>query len=194
MNWLAHLRLAPAAPLLRLGNLCGDFVRGFDLASLHADLRRGIAQHRAVDAFVDAHPGVRRSRDRLPPPWRRFAGVLVDVFHDHFLARDWDRLGIGGPLPAFAAAVHADLRAHRDLLPPRLQQALPWLEAEQWLVGYAGLQGIDTVLRRMSRRSPRAAPLAEGAALLEVHYTALESDFAALWPELVAFARRLEVA
>ena len=48
MNWLAHLRLAPSSPLVRLGNLAGDFVRGVDTAALHPDLPRGIAQHRAV--------------------------------------------------------------------------------------------------------------------------------------------------
>ena len=31
MNWLAHLRLAPDKPLLRIGNLAGDFVRPFVL-------------------------------------------------------------------------------------------------------------------------------------------------------------------
>ncbi|HEX5054844.1 MAG TPA: DUF479 domain-containing protein, partial [Planctomycetota bacterium] len=75
MNWLAHLHLAPTAPLLRLGNLCGDFVRGIELASLHGDLQRGIAQHRAIDAFVDAHAVVRRSRQRLQARFRRFGGV-----------------------------------------------------------------------------------------------------------------------
>lgn len=191
MNWLAHLRLAPRAPLLRLGNLCGDFVAGVELAALHPDLRRGIAQHRAVDAFVDAHPIVRRSRARLDAPFRRFAGVLVDVFHDHFLARDWDRLGDGSALATFAATVHGDLRAHLDLLPPRLQRAVAWMESEQWLVGYAGLAGIDAVLRRMAQRLRRETPLGDGAAQLQAHYGALDGDFAAFWPELVAFAREL---
>lgn len=191
MNWLAHLRLAPREPLLRLGNLCGDFVAGVELAALHPELQRGIAQHRAVDAFVDAHPIVRRSRARLDPPFRRFAGVLVDVFHDHFLARDWDRLGDGSALATFAATVHGDLRAHLELLPPRLQRAVAWMESEQWLVGYAGLAGIDAVLRRMAQRLRRETPLGDGAAQLQAHYGALDGDFAAFWPELVAFAREL---
>ena len=80
MNWLAHLRLAPAEPLGRLGNLCGDFVRGIDLATLHPRLREGVAQHRAIDAFVDAHPVVRGSRRRLDEPFRRFAGRQAPRF------------------------------------------------------------------------------------------------------------------
>lgn len=187
MNWLAHLRLAPDDPLLRIGNLCGDFVRGVDLASLHPVLQQGVQQHRAIDRFVDAHEVVRRSRARLDPPFRRYTGVLVDVFYDHFLARSWQRLGPGGSLEAFAAATHASLREHHDLLPPRLQQAVHWMQSERWLVGYAELAGIDAVLRRMAGRLSRENPLADGGEQLQRHFAGLETDFEVLWPELAAF-------
>src|SRR5262245_60018569 len=152
MNWLAHLRLAPAAPLLRLGNLCGDFVLGVDLGTLHPELQRGIAQHRAIDRFVDAHPMVRSSRARLDPGFRRFSGVLIDVFYDHFLARDWPLHGHGGTLTEFAAMVHTLLDTHAALLPWRLQQAAPWMRSQAWLVSYADVDGIEAVLQRMARR------------------------------------------
>jgi acyl carrier protein phosphodiesterase len=194
VNWLAHLRLSPSEPLLRLGNLCGDFVRGVDVAALAPDLQRGIQQHRAVDAFVDAHAIVRASRARLDAPFRRLAGVLVDVFYDHYLARDWDRLGDGQPLPAFAASVHALLREHELLLPPRLANVVPWMEAQGWLVGYAQIEGIDVVLRRMARRLSRPTPLGDGALQLRAHYEALEGDFEAFWPELVTFAGTLDAS
>lgn len=191
MNWLAHLRLAPPEPLLRLGNLAGDFVRGTDLATLLPELQRGIAMHRAIDRFVDAHPVVRAARERLQPPFRRFGGVLVDVWFDHFLARGWDRHGDGGPLPAFVERVHDDLRAHRERLPLRLQHALPRFTSDGWLVGYATLAGIERVLGMMAQRFARPSPLADGAQPLREHYEALGDDFAALWPELVDFARTL---
>ncbi|MCA8976344.1 MAG: DUF479 domain-containing protein [Planctomycetes bacterium] len=183
MNWLAHLRLAPPDPLLRIGNLCGDFVRGVDLAELHPMIRRGVEQHRALDAFVDAHAVMRRSRRRLQS--HRYAGVLVDVCYDHFLARDWHELGDGRPLREFAAEVHAQLDAHAALLPPRLRQALPFMRAEGWLASYAELDGVDRIFARMSGRSPRRRPLLQGGELLRRHYAELGADFAALWPELL---------
>ena len=187
MNWLAHLRLSPPRPpLLRLGNLAGDFVRGIELATLHPELQVGVRSHRAIDAFVDAHPGVRAARARFAPPFRRFAGVLLDVFFDHFLARDWQRFGDGGPLPAFLASVHADLRAHHDRLPPPLQRVTTRFCADGWLEGYASVDGIARVLGLMARRLSRPTPLADGAELLRADYAAIESDFLVLWPELVA--------
>jgi acyl carrier protein phosphodiesterase len=83
------------------------------------------------------------------------------------------------------------LREHQALLPPRLASVLPWMESQAWLVGYAEIDGIDAVLRRMARRLSRATPLGEGAAQLRGHYDALEADFAAFWPELTRFAGTL---
>lgn len=188
MNWLAHLRLSPPLPLLRLGNLCGDFVRGVDVAALHPELRRGIAMHRAIDRFVDAHPVVVRARQRLQPPFRRFAGVLLDVCFDHFLARDWQRLGDGGSLDAFLRVVHGELVAHHDALPARLQAIAPHFSADGWLAGYTTVAGIERVFAAMAARVARPTPLAKGAEVLEQDYGALAADFAALWPELVDFA------
>lgn len=185
MNWLAHLRLAPAPGLLRIGNLAGDFVRGVELATLHPELRRGVEQHRAIDRFVDAHALVRESRERLGATNRRFSGVLVDVFYDHFLARDWQRFGDGRPLAEFVAEVVAELHAAHDLLPPRLATVLPWLQREDWLGSYASVEGIDAILALMARRFPRPTPLADGGRLLRAHYAALEADFVTFWPELL---------
>lgn len=189
VNWLAHLRLSPSAPLVRLGNLSGDFVRGVELATLHPDVQRGIALHRAIDRHVDAHPVTARARARLAPPFRRFAGVLVDVYFDHFLAIDWERYGDGSALPAFVAGVHDDLRMHAALLPPELQRAAPAFATGGWLAGYASVAGIEHVLQLMARRVARPTPLAQGGDPLRAHYDALRDDFAALWPDLVAFAR-----
>jgi len=186
MNWLAHLRLAPAAPLVRLGNLCGDFVRGIELADLRPEIRLGIEQHRAVDRFVDDHAVTKRSAGRLRP--NRFAGVLVDVFYDHFLARDWDVLGDGRELTTFVDEVHDQLAEHAELLPPRLRQILPVMRTEGWLSSYGELAGIDAILRRMAGRGRRRVVLLDGSALLREHYAELDGDFRALWPELAAAA------
>jgi acyl carrier protein phosphodiesterase len=194
VNWLAHLRVAPPEPLPRLGNLLGDFVRGVDVATLPAPVRAGIAQHRAVDRFTDAHARFRRSRALVPAPLRRFSGVLVDVFYDHFLARDWHRFGDRRPLAAFTADVYALLAAHHHLLPPRLRHAAPHMAREDWLGSYAAVDGIELVLTRMAARLRRPSPLADGATALRAHYAALGNDFAAFFPDLLAFATALPAA
>ena len=190
MNWLAHLRLAPDEPLVRLGNLAGDFVRGVNLQTLDPRVRRGVDQHRAIDRFVDGHAVHRRSRARFGETWRRFAGVALDVFYDHFLARDWAQYGDGATLDAFVDRVHAQLAEHRALLPPELAALHERMQAMGWLRMYGSVEGIERVLRAMSRRGRRSQPLATAAGELRRHYDAFGADFCELWPELTEFAAR----
>lgn len=185
MNYLGHLRVAPTDPLVRIGNLLGDFMQGVELAALPAPLRVGVEQHRALDRFTDAHPAFRRSRGRVPPRLRRFAGVLVDVFYDHFLARDWHRWGDGRPLPEFTAEVYRDLRQHAGLLPERLARAAPRMAQHDWLGSYGDLALVDVTLARMAGRLRRASPLAEGGAVLRANHAALADDFAAFFPAVL---------
>lgn len=193
VNYLAHLRLAPAAPLLRLGNLLGDFVRGVDVSALPLLVQEGIAQHRAIDRFTDSHPVFRQSRARLGAPLHRVSGVLVDVFYDHFLARHWQRWGDGRTLAEFTADVYRLLAGQRELLSPQLRAALPHMVAQDWLGSYGDLRSVDEALLRMAGRLRHRTPLAEGGAVLRAHYEALHGDFAVFFPEAMVHAQSLRV-
>jgi acyl carrier protein phosphodiesterase len=45
--------------------------------------------HRAIDTFTDAHPVFREST-KVTFRYHHYAGVIVDVFYDHFLAKNWN--------------------------------------------------------------------------------------------------------
>ncbi len=190
MNYLAHAFLARATPALLTGGLLGDFVKGRLDDRYPPEIRAGIAQHRAIDVFTDAHNLVHASRALMAPERRRFAGILVDVFYDHFLARHWERYA-ATPLERFTADVYATLWPQRGGFPERLQRILPWMRADDWLAGYADLGGVDASLRGMSRRfryPERAQPLARGIDDLTAHYAELERHFLEFFPELERFA------
>ncbi|MCB9893638.1 MAG: DUF479 domain-containing protein [Planctomycetes bacterium] len=172
-----------------VGNLAGDFVRGVDVASMPRHLQDGVALHRAVDRFTDAHPLVMQSRARLPQRWRHYRGVLVDVFYDHFLARDFES-HVGEPLDGFAGRVYTALRDQHETLPPRLQRAAPAMIEHDWLRAYAHVEGLEAVLRGMSRRARREVALDAATADLREHYAAFERDFAEFFPQLRRFASR----
>ncbi len=116
MNWLAHVFLSEPDVEFRLGNLLADIVRGEELRRMSPAFQRGVDKHKQIDAFTDAHPVVKRSRARISTRFRRFSGVLVDVFYDHLLASDWDRYS---PivLDAFTARFYADIEARHIELP-----------------------------------------------------------------------------
>ena len=185
MNHLAHALLAAEAPLLLAGNLAGDFVKGRLDRLPPTPLMAGIRMHRGIDAYTDRHPVFRRSRGRVGP--RRVSGVIVDVAYDHFLARPFDRHS-DLPLEAFAGRAYGVLLEHRALLPPRLRGLLPRMVAEDWLVSYRWLEGVERTFARLSRR---VAALATGTDQIRARYGPLEADFLEFYPELARFAAGL---
>ena len=134
--------------------------------------------------------GGHASRALVAPGRRRFAGILVDMYCDHFLARHWPRFS-PQPLTHFTHEVYGVLWPQRHDFPDRLQRLLPWMRAEDWLASYAAIESVDMALHGMARRSrfaERAQPLAEGVHDLLAHYGTLEENFLAFFPELETFS------
>ena len=193
MNYLAHLYLAEQSREGLLGSLLGDFVKGRPDHRLPDGVRRGIVLHRAIDSYTDAHPRHRTSRNRISAPRRRFAGIIVDVCYDHFLARLWSDYS-GESLDAFTARAYAVLHAHRDDLPDRLRRIAPRMIAEDWLGSYAELDNVGRALDGIARRITRRNSLAGALEDVETVYADLQSDFRHFFPELTARARALRAA
>jgi len=185
MNWLAHLYLAEPSAAFRIGSLLPDMAPASALAGLPPEFQRGIQQHRHIDAFTDSHPIVRNSIRRLDPPFRRFGGILVDVFYDHILAREWASWS-PVPLCVFAAEVYSSFEQQREHLPPDVHTRLNLMKAGDLLSSYRTSGGVAAALDRISSRLSRPVPLATTVGFLEKNYDALHADFRTFFPELRA--------
>jgi acyl carrier protein phosphodiesterase len=193
MNWLAHVLLSEPNPAFRLGNLLPDLAAAPLLADLPAEYQRGIRRHRQIDAFTDSHGVFRRSVQRLEPPYRRFGGILVDVFYDHFLTSEWHRHS-DQPLPEFLAEVYSSFEVHRGVIPAEAYAALQRMQADNWLGSYGDMAGLTLTFRRINNRLRRPFDLSPAVALLERDYELYQADFAQFFPELVAQVASVPVA
>ena len=188
MNYLAHLYLSAGSTEALVGGLLGDFVKGpLTPGRYPPRMLAAIRLHRRIDSFVDSHPAVMCSRARFAPGFRRYAGILLDLFHDHFLARDWLEHA-DEPLARFSDRAYRAFDHHQALLPPRARLVTRAMTRDDWLGSYGDPEGIRRALRGLSRRLSRANPLAAGHAELARDYHALEADFRDLLPAVRAFA------
>src|SRR5689334_19151815 len=135
MNWLAHLLLSEPTPAFRLGSILPDLVSAPFLVEMPSEFQRGIRRHRQIDAYTDSHAVFRRSVQRLDPPFRRFGGIVMDIFYDHFLSRDWPRFS-DTLLPNFASEFYASFESHRADIPPGAYARLEQMQAGNWLCSY----------------------------------------------------------
>lgn len=186
MNYLAHLYLASDEPEAVVGSLMGDFVKGTVDHTLPQMLRDSIVQHRRIDSFTDAHPIVQRSKARLSQEYRRYGGILIDMFYDHFLAQNWAEHATHS-LDEFSARAYRIISEHHDKLPPRMQRTAHYLVTHDLLGSYRTVAGIDRALKGVSTRLSRPSPLGTASEELTRLYSELLNDFDEFFPELIAF-------
>ena len=188
MNHLAHALLAESTPESIIGNLSGDFVRGPVDSRLHQGVARGIRNHRHVDTYTDGHAITRRARKRFVGGQRRVAGIVLDVYFDHFLCRHWEAFSEES-FSAFCHRIYTTLRIHQPLAPDRFRDFIPTFIQHDLLSSCYSIEGTLTVLERLGSRwvkKPelrrlllRAGDDAQG------DYAAIEQDFLEFFPDLL---------
>lgn len=183
MNFLAHIYLSGASDLLRIGNFMADSVRGSQYKNLPQELQKGILLHRFIDSFTDTHPLYRQSKHRLHAKYGHYSGVIMDIFYDHFLAKNWNRYSATS-LEEYAADFYALLKEKHSWLTEKAQHMVPYMIARNWLVSYASLEGLEKILFQMDRRTQQRAQMHEAIIELKEFYSEFENEFFAFFDEL----------
>src|SRR5437868_3644589 len=89
MNHLAHLYLSIESEEWMVGGFIADEVKGKNYQTYQKGIADGILLHRFIDEFTDEHSIVRQSKSHLRPQFGLFSGLIVDMYYDHFLAKNW---------------------------------------------------------------------------------------------------------
>lgn len=193
MNFLAHAHLSGSNRDVLLGNFIADAVKGKKWLDYRQDIQIGILLHRQIDSYTDNHELFKQSVNRVRKDFGRYSGIVMDIFYDHFLARNWkdyheDELAI------FANHVYRILTRNLLILPSRTKRLLPFLISQNWLTSYADFDGIGQVFNGMDRRTGRISGMDSAVDVLIKNYDALYNDFFSFYPELTNFSRKSLIA
>jgi acyl carrier protein phosphodiesterase len=190
MNYLAHLFLAHATPESMTGNLLADFVKGNAILELPHGVQDGVRMHRAVDRFTDSHPIVRQSRSRLDARWVRVSGILMDVYYDYILARQWGQY-CSIALRQYLDLAYVQLLPVSQTLPERFGVTIRRMVHEDLMMSYVRQESIHRALRSISHRLRNGKfRLEESLPDLLAHDQELTADFHVFFTELVTYARQ----
>jgi acyl carrier protein phosphodiesterase len=172
---------------MTIGNFVADGVKGNKYKLYPTKIQAGIRLHREIDTFTDAHPLFRKCTKRLHKGYGHYSGIIVDIFFDHFLAKNWT-LYSQTPLEAYVDGFYKSLNKHFDLLPPRFKSMTPIMIEGNWLLSYATIEGIQLVLNGMNRRTKGRSKMNEATKELQDHYIGFETDFATFFEDLRTFS------
>ncbi|WP_395058055.1 ACP phosphodiesterase [Flavobacterium sp.] len=186
MNYLAHIFLSGNNDLLKIGNFMADGIRGNDYLKFPEDVKNGIILHRHIDTFTDAHPIYRKSKHRLHEKYGHYAGVIMDILYDHFLAKNWSNYS-DEKLEDYAANFYKSLEDNYDILTEKTQNIMPYMTERNWLASYATIAGIEMILFQMDYRTKHRANMQEAIVELQEFYSEFEEEFTLFFEELRAF-------
>lgn len=191
MNLLAHSYLSYNNDEILVGNMIGDFVKGnIDKLNYPPRIKKGLKLHRIIDAFTESNEHSIRSKRRLHPKYGLYRGIMVDVFYDHFLAKNWKQYS-NIELLDYTLNVYDILNKYKNIFPNSFIFVLDRMSKNNWLYSYKDIDTIDIVLKRIGNyRIKRKNNLKLGISELKNHYNELEDDFIKFFEEIRLFLNK----
>ena len=186
MNYLAHIYLSGDSEEIKVGNFIGDFVKGNQHQQFPEQVAYGIVLHRRIDYFTDQHATVRECIQLLRPGYGKYAGIVADVFFDHFLASNWKDYSVDS-LRHFTKNAHAIFLSNFVLLPLGVKKFLPFLIYHKRLESYAIRENLLPVLEIMSKYTSLPANSEWAMQILNQEYDQFEALFRSFFPELIDY-------
>ncbi len=190
MNFLAHIHLSRKYSDEMIGNFLGDFVKVGQEKDYPPEIKRGIFIHRKIDSFTDSNPIFKNSCQKFPKQLKRYSKIAVDIFYDHFLAKNFKNYSELN-LEEFVDYFYFHLLDKNFKKPPKLQKIFPYITDKSWFLSYQNKDYIQKVLYRMSNRFKRKNLLAECFHVLNSEYENLEKDFFEFYPQLEIFVEKI---
>ncbi len=188
MNFLAHIHLSGENEFIKIGNFMADGVRGKQYENFPPAIQKGILLHRAIDTFTDAHPIFRQSTKRLHSRYHHYAGVIVDMYYDHFLAKNWSNYNTEN-LNLYANTFYQSLLDNHTILTTKTQNLLPYMMEYNWLVNYQSISGLKRILTQMDYRTKNQSLMRFATEELITYYDEFETEFSLFYKEVQLFSK-----
>lgn len=189
MNFLAHLYLSQHHKKIMIGNFIADHVKGKQFDDFEPLIQKGILLHRVIDEFTDNHDIVRKSKQSLHPRYRHYDGVIIDIFYDYFLAKNWANYS-AIPLQIFTQSIYALFEEKSESLPIKSQNFIKYMIQYDILYNYQFKEGIQKVLNGMNHRTKGKSQMDLALEDLINLEQSLEEDFTLFFDDLISFSNQ----
>ena len=189
MNFLAHLYLSQNNTNIMIGNFIADHIRGNHYQGFSKEIQQGIFLHREIDTFTDAHTIVRKSKRRLHKRYRHYDGVIIDIFYDYFLAKNWANYSVI-PLDVYTKSIYVLFDKIALELPKKSQKFIAYMIEYNILNNYQFKEGIAQVLNGMNHRTKGKSQMNLAIEDLNNLEVELQEDFTLFFNDLIEFSNQ----
>ena len=196
MNHLAHFFLSGDNDDIKIGNFIADFISNKEVNDYTEGVQQGIKLHREIDAFTDTHPVVKQSTKRLHPFHHKYSPVIVDIYYDYLLGRNWARFTEGSYLKGISSRTYVNniyklLTNRKNDLPIKLQSRIDQMIADDWLMKYTTFEGLNEAFNRIEKYAAFPGNFGNAALHLEMYLEDFNKEFIEFFPELMVHVKEV---
>lgn len=188
MNYLAHAFLSFNNEPITVGNFIADHIKLADAGHLPPEIKQGVLLHRRIDYFTDTHPLFIKSKRNFYDGFERYSGVLVDIYYDYLLAKNFDKFS-DVKLDAFTKNIYSVLQNNTHHLPDSSKGFLNYVLQNDTFYEYSKIEGIEMVLKHLSYRINHGIFLNESVPLFLQYEKSIEEDFLNFFEDLIKDAK-----
>ncbi len=190
MNYLGHAYLSFGDSEIITGNLIGDHVKGkLALNNFPENISKGIILHRKIDSFTDVHTATKEAAQYFKKEYGLYAGSIMDVLFDHFLANDKRFFASELVLLEFSLQIFSKIDLHAAHLPETFARYFPYMKSQNWLYNYRTNDGILQSLNGLSKRAKYIAPIGKAHQIFMENYDVLNKYYFYLIDDLIKFTK-----
>lgn len=183
LNFLAHIYLSGENDFLKIGNFIADTVRGKQYLEYPQAIQQGILLHRKIDSFTDQHPIFRMSKKRIFPIFGHYSGVIVDIYYDYFLAKNWHYFS-DVSLSEYTNEFYRLLLQYQNMFNEKANLLISHMIKDNWLESYQTLKGIESIFFQMDKRTGFISKMKLATNVLQEDETTFEKEFFIFFKEI----------
>ena len=190
MNYLGHAFLSYGDSEVLTGNMIGDHVKGrIALEKFPPGIKKGIELHRKIDGKADAHPATMRAKLLFREHYGLYAGAIMDVLYDHYLANDPKFFPAESALLSFTASVYLQLQENEQYFPPKFAAYFPHMKQHNWLYHYRSIKGMERSLSGLARRALYMPPIEKAYEIFVTNYYQLNQCYYEFIDDIIRFVK-----
>lgn len=167
-----------------MANLFGDFVKGKDYSHLPETVQNGVLLHRQIDDYIDHHEVVKELRLKLFKELPKIAGIAIDLYMDHCLAKKWDNFHREKLTEYLNTFFDYALQKRNQTFsetgfhyPDNFLELLSIMHENRWIENYRNRSGLVFACNGLSKRISFPNNLDEAPLVFEKNKTLIEHTF-----------------
>lgn len=186
MNFLTHLYFCNKSRENTTGLIIGNTARPNYLSKYNLEILKGIAMDMQIRRFSEGNADFNNSIQKINTKYSKNASFMVNIFYDHFLAKNWDKYA-KIPLDGFSDTIYQIILENMNLLPYKVRKFSPEMISKEWITGLTSIEGTHRYIKLISKTERFTTNLDQCLIELIENYQQYNNDFENYFKSLCKF-------